>query len=311
MARPWVLLIAVAGVAAVVAGAASQRPVGPTPTGPAQELQVLADGHPLAVWSKRPATPKGAILLMHGGTWSARPNFDLQVDGDQRSVMDALVRRGYAVYAVDQRGYGATPRDSTGWLTPTRAAQDASVVLDWIHTREGKRPVLVGYSRGSYTSLLTAQLYPNRLSMLVLYAFLRDLDEPYPVVEPPAKPSAERTTPAMAASDFVLPAAAPKAVVDAYVRQALAADPVRSDWRLFHEFNAHDPSKVRVPTLVIHGAADPQATVEKDMKLLSRLATEDKSLVVLPRSSHVAHVENSQAAWVDAIVAFIERHRDQ
>jgi pimeloyl-ACP methyl ester carboxylesterase len=307
MALSRALLVG-ASCAAAVAGAAGQTTVRPT-TAPAQQLQVLADGHPLALWSKRPTTPQGAILLLHGGTWSARPNFDLQVDRDQRSVMDAFVRRAYAVYALDLRGYGATPRDSTGWLTPTRAAKDVSIVLDWIRTREGKRPVLVGYSRGSYTSLLTAQLHPDSLSMLVLYAFLRDLDEPFPAADAPAKPPAERTTAAMAASDFVLPDAAPKAVADAYVRQALAADPVRSDWRLFDEFNAHDPSKVRVPTLVIRGGADPRATVEKDMKLLSRLATEDKSLVILPRATHVAHVEDSQSASVNAILAFIERPR--
>jgi len=84
-----------------------------------ERREVRADGHPLTVWSKRPpTTAKGAILLLHGRTWSARPNFDLHVAGQRVSLMDAIVARGYAVYALDARGYGGTPRDSSGWLTP-------------------------------------------------------------------------------------------------------------------------------------------------------------------------------------------------
>lgn len=64
-----------------------------------------------------------------------------------------------------------------------------------------------------------------------------------------------------------------------------------------------------MPTLVIHGAADPRTTPEKDMKLVSRLGTGDRTLVILPASDHAAHVEDVQPAWVDAIVAFIERPR--
>lgn len=55
---------------------------------------VLVDGHHLAVWEKKPAQPRAAILLVHGRTWSSLPNFDLQVPGERRSVMDALVGSG-------------------------------------------------------------------------------------------------------------------------------------------------------------------------------------------------------------------------
>ena len=65
-----------------------------------ERREVRADGHPLTVWSKRPpTTAKGAIVLLHGRTWSARPNFDLHVAGQRVSLMDAIVARGYAVYA--------------------------------------------------------------------------------------------------------------------------------------------------------------------------------------------------------------------
>jgi pimeloyl-ACP methyl ester carboxylesterase len=295
-------------------GAAQQQPsVAVLGTDPKPErMEVMADGHALSVWVKRPVAPRAAILFLHGRTWGALPNFDLHTEGDERSVMNAFVQRGYAIYALDQRGYGATPRDLSGWLTPTRAAKDAAIVLGWIAEREadvGRLPALVGYSRGSLTAMLTAQQYPERLSMLVLYAFTRDLEEQAPVVDPPQTPLRQPTTPASAASDFLTPAAVTQSVIDAYVQQALVSDPVRVDWRDEHEFNALDPAKIVVPTLLIHGVNDPGTSAAKDMKILSRLGTADHTLVVLPQSDHAAHVENSHAAWVEAIVSFLNRPR--
>ncbi|HEU0299226.1 MAG TPA: alpha/beta fold hydrolase [Longimicrobium sp.] len=272
---------------------------------------VDAGGHPLAVWEKRPQTaPRGAILLIHGATWSSLPNWDLQVPGEDRSVMDALVRAGYAAYALDQRGYGATPRDSTGWNTPGRAAEDANAVLHWIAGREeGMRSAVVGYSLGSYVALLTAQRHPESLSAIVLYASPIDPDNPFASSSaPPAAPPRRRTTAEAAASDFITPGAASPAVVDAYVRQALASDSVKADWRQLAEFSV-DPAAVRVPVLLLHGVNDPIASMERHARLFSRLGTEDRAWVVLPASDHAAHVENAQAQWVHAVVRFLEQPR--
>jgi hypothetical protein len=57
------------------------------------------------------------------------------VPGEKRSFMDALVDAGLDVYAVDMRGYGATPRDASGWLTPDRAVADVHAVIAWIQQR--------------------------------------------------------------------------------------------------------------------------------------------------------------------------------
>ena len=59
--------------------------------GPAAELirhSVSADGHPIAVWEKAAEGASQAILLVHGRTWSALPDFDLTVEGENLSLMD-------------------------------------------------------------------------------------------------------------------------------------------------------------------------------------------------------------------------------
>ena len=67
----------------------------------------------MALWEKSHDDPKGIILFVHGRTWSALPDFDLQVDGEELSLMDGMLDQGYGTYAVDLRGYGETARDTS------------------------------------------------------------------------------------------------------------------------------------------------------------------------------------------------------
>jgi pimeloyl-ACP methyl ester carboxylesterase len=272
---------------------------------------VPAEGHPLTIWVKRPEAPRAAILLVHGRRFSGRPNFDLQVPGERRSLMDALFEHGYASHALDMRGYGGTPRDRTGWLTPERAASDVAAVLDWIARNErtsgAVRPVLLGYSRGSQVSLLCAQRYPERLSALILFGFGRDLDEPFPATPDPPLPGRIANTVLDASADFITPEAISKAAVAAYVREALATDSVAMDWARMHEFNATDPAQVKVPTLLLQCERDPRATTVKQTKLFSRLGTSDRMWMVMAGCDHAGHVEDSQPALVHAIASFLER----
>lgn len=275
-----------------------------------EQLTVAADGHPMRVWARRAARPKGAVLFVHGRTWSARPNFDLQTSSGSMSILQAFADRGFAAYAIDLRGYGATPRDASGWLGPDRAAADVKAALDWIARREGTRPALVGYSRGSQVALLTAQTYPQSLGLVVLYGFPGDPD--VRIAPQPAIPVILRapTTLAAAASDFIVPGAARPEVVAAYARAAVAADPVRTDWGHEDEFNVLDPKKITVPLLLLQGAADPVVKPAGSARLFTGLGHDSRAWVVLPGSDHAAHLEDrTHAAWVSAIVDFIQSNR--
>lgn len=276
-----------------------------------ERREVRADGHPLTVWSKRPPTPaKGAILLLHGRTWSALPNFDLHVSGQHVSLMDALVARGYAAYALDARGYGSTLRDTSGWLTPDRAERDAAIVLDWVRAREGgaarRPPALLGYSRGSLVALLVAQRHPEKISALALYGFPQDVSKPVTAPPEPPSPPRRHTTTAAAGEDFMTPDSLPAGVRDAYVHDAIMRDSVRVDWRSEEQFAALDPTAVKTPVLLINGERDPYAAAAGIPAFLARVNGVDKAWVVLSHADHAAHLER-QAAFVNAVVSFLER----
>lgn len=272
-----------------------------------ERFTVQSDGHPMAVWARRPASPRGAVLLVHGRTWSSLPDFDLQVPGLQRSVMTSLSEAGFAAYAVDMRGYGATPRDATGWLTPTRAAADTLHVLDWIASRHPglPKPALLGWSRGAATSMLVAQNSPAHLSSLVLFGFAFDPAETFSDATYPDKPPMLRNTAAAAASDFISPAVTPRAVVNAFVTQALKSDPITADLRNDGELRPLDPARLTVPTLVLYGERDINVPSPAGARFFDRIAAHDKRMVQLAGADHAAQLEDTHDAWIAAVVDFI------
>ena len=271
------------------------------------------DGHSLTVWARHPAArQRGSILLLHGRTWSSLPNFDLHVPHQNASLMDALGDAGYAVYALDQRGYGATPRDSSGWLTPDRAAHDASEVLAWIKKREatrdhGRAPALFGYSRGSLTALMTAQKYGDGVGALILYGLPLRPEFYSSLGRDSTAPRRAPTTLDAAGTDFTIPGSPSPEVKAAYQRAAVAADPVRVDWRDEREFGALDARAIKVPVLLITGERDPNVTAA-DAEFFGHLASVDRQWVVFAAADHVAHLERPRD-FVYAITAFLSGPR--
>ena len=184
---------------------------------------VMADDHPIAVWEKSTEDAQESILLVHGLTWSGVPDFDLQVEGEELSLMDGLVGEGYAVYAIDLRGYGETPRDDTGWLTPNRTVKDLKAVLEWISEQRdwNKKPHLFGWSLGSTRSQLLAQRHPDLISSIILFGYPFNPDTIYPADEPGIEPQMKTNTAEAAGSDFITPGSISQKTIDAYVTLAL------------------------------------------------------------------------------------------
>ena len=269
---------------------------------------VVADGHPMALWEKSAENAVEAILLVHGLTWSAIPDFDLQVEGEDLSLMDGLTDAGYAVFAIDLRGYGQTPRDDTGWLTPDRTVKDLKIILAWVSSKKAweKRPHLFGWSLGSTRSQLLAQRYPELISSLTLYGYWLDDDQVFPADEPDATPKRRTNTAENAASDFITPGSISQEAIDAFVASALRSDPIKADLKNRNHYNELDPKKVTTPTLIIRGEHDPIAPADRQAKLYMRLGTAHKQWITVPDSDHAAHLEAPRPFFIHAVVSFLE-----
>ena len=293
-------------IAMVIAGAGGAVLFAQVP--PARHT-IVSDSHPLAVWARGPATPRAAIVLVHGRTWSSRPDFDLQVPGLQRSVLSSLAAQGIAAYAVDLRGYGETRRDATGFLTPRRAAADVSAVVRWVAARHPTLPppALLGWSQGAAVAHLTAQTPGLSLSALILFGFTMDPGLKYASLPVPERPAFAKTDAEDALSDFISPAVTPPAVMKAFAAQAVAADPVRVDWIREDEFNALNPARLTVPTMVLHGSRDPGVPADVMARFFAKIASPQKQWTQLPGGDHAAQLEDTHAAFVSAVVEFITR----
>jgi len=267
---------------------------------------VMADGHPIAVWEKSVAVPKGHILLHHGRTWSSIPDFDLQVPGESLSLMDGFNELGYSAWAMDARGYGATPRDSSGWITPDRAALDMATVLSWLEARNGVKTNVWGWSYGSMVAQLSAQRFPDGVRSLILFGYPTDPEVQIPEQQTLSAPEERINTAAAAASDFIVPGSISQHAIDVYVAAALAADPVRADWNQLQQWNALDGAALTVPTLLLQGEFDPLASTDAHARLFVRIANPNKQWTVLAGGDHAALLETPRARLIKASIDFIQ-----
>ena len=127
--------------------------------------------------------------------------------------------------------------------------------------------------------------------------------------ELPADPPRIPTTAEAAASDFLLPGTISEGARQSFVAAALAADPVRADWRDLEQWQRLDPSAVRTPTLLLQAQHDPLALAAVHVDLFNRLGSPDKAWVVIPGGDHAAFLETPRPYFLDVIASFVFRGR--
>jgi pimeloyl-ACP methyl ester carboxylesterase len=267
---------------------------------------VVVDGHPLALWGREVSNPKAHILLLHGRTWSALPDFDLQVKGEDLSFMSGLNELGYSAWALDARGYGSTPRDSTGWLTPDRATADVTAVLGWLRNKTAQKPHLFGWSYGSMLAQLVGQSHGDLIASVILFGYPVHSGYRFSAPDIQEEPARASNTAINAASDFITPGSISAAAIDAYVEQALAADPVRADWKNLHQWQQLDAGKLNLPTLLLQAEFDPLAKTASHADVFTKIPNQNKQWVVLSGGDHAALLEKPRAKMLHAISEFIQ-----
>ena len=273
------------------------------------KTMVNSNGHAMALWSKQPVknyNETKQILLLHGRTWSSLPDFDLQVEGEQVSVMDNLVALGFTVWALDARGYGQTARDATGWNNPNKAAKDAANIVRWITKKTGSKPVVFGWSYGSMVAQLMVQQNPKLATAAIFFGYPIDPEEKIAPPKMPKKAPRKANTAKNAASDFITPGSISQKAIDVYVAESLKADPFRADWNKLSEWNQLDASKVNLPLLLIQAEFDPLAKSESHARFFIKLPNANKQWVVLAGGDHAALLETPKDRLVHSVNDFVE-----
>jgi pimeloyl-ACP methyl ester carboxylesterase len=310
-----------------------------------EEMKVpSAPGIEIYVRNKRPADmtsfrPERTLLFVHGATYPAHAAFDLALDG--QSWMDYIAARGYDVYLLDLRGYGKStrpkemdekPEANAPIVRGTDAVKDIGAAVDFILKRRGiARLNLMGWSWG--TTLMATYTTQNagKVERLVLYApaWIRTT----PSLSRPAGPlGAYRTVTREQAktrwytgvAEDKKAALIPAGWFDAWADLTFASDPVgakmtppalrapngvQQDGDEF--FGAgkpyYDPSKITVPTLLVHAEWDRDTPAYMAQTLFPLLVNSPgKRYVMLAEGTHTIIMEKNRLELFRAVQAFLD-----
>ncbi|UMR31088.1 alpha/beta hydrolase [Massilia sp. MB5] len=130
------------------------------------------------------------VLLVHGARVAGAGSFDLPVA--RGSFAADLVARGFDVYVLDVRGYGASARPAPMEQAPSahaplvrsnEAVQDIGAAIDFIGLRRpGQRVALFGWATGGQWAGHYVSLYPERLSALIVLNSLYRGSSPHALI---------------------------------------------------------------------------------------------------------------------------------
>jgi len=158
---------------------------------------------------------------------------------------------------------------------------------------------------------LMVQQQPDLAATLTLFG--------YPVrrgysSSPPDLPAAAPAIPNTrknAISDFITPNSISTDAIVGFANAALAADPLRADWRNLEQWRALDGRKVSLPTLLLQGEFDPLAKQRVHRKLFRRLPDKDKQWVIIKGGDHAAFMEAPREMFINTFSHFLDQHTNE
>jgi pimeloyl-ACP methyl ester carboxylesterase len=283
------------------------------------------DGLRIYLWEKHKAgleefSKSGKVaLLVHGGTWSGRPDFDLQIR--DYSLMDLLATNGYDTWAIDIHGYGHSDKTDKDWSGVQSAAADIDAAVEYItKLRSVTKIDLLGWSAGTQRAGLYVMQHPERVAKLILYApawkgTAEYREQVRKRIENGGKPLGQYriNNEAAARNDFVRDELAlhpqyEEDVVALYAREALQTDPQSPNaFADNSDLPVLDPLRITVPTMIIFGEYDYFAKEEDLLPFFSQLTTRDKRFVLLPHGGHALMLEKDHRRFQQEVLSFLDR----
>ena len=294
------------------------------------------------------------ILLVHGARVPGVASFDLPVPGG--SLAADLAVKGFCSFIIDIRGYGQSsrpaemehpPQSHPPLVRSLEAVADLDAAVDLVRERTGiSRISIFGWATGGQWAGFYATLHSDKISHLILLNSLYGADAPHPLMgrssdmEDPANPghlnpavgayrcnSAEslltmwnKSIPTNDKDSWRDPA-----VVQAYVREALASDPqsesrqppcfrspngaMEDSFYLATGRQLWNATFISVPTLIVASERDfwsrpaDRERVKEDL-----VHAPVVKVFVIPDATHFVHLdrqEHGRRLLVEEVVAFI------
>jgi pimeloyl-ACP methyl ester carboxylesterase len=283
-------------------------------------------------------SPDKTLLFVHGATYPADTAFDLPIEGE--SMMDLFAKNGFDVYLVDVRSYGHStrppemdqpPEANKPIATSEEADADLGAAVDYVLAKRGIPKLdLMGWSWGTSIAGAYTASHNDKINRLVLYAPLWTFQ---PTTEPPTSPiPAYRTVAKEDAKARWLKGVPedkqatliPPGVFDAWWDATIATDPVGSKttpqklragngvvaevtnyWKAGKPY--YDPSKITVPTLLIHAEWDADLPTYMTEAYFSKLTGAPyKRLVQLGEGTHTVMLEKNRMQFFREILGFLD-----
>jgi pimeloyl-ACP methyl ester carboxylesterase len=255
--------------------------------------------------------------------------------------MDYIARRGWDVYLVDVRGYGAStrppemdqpPANNPPIATTDVAVRDLKSAIDFIIQRRNLSKVnLLGWSWGTVITAAYTADHPDKVERLVLYGPTWVRTAP---PAPSSRPLGAYIDTPMARSRERMQAGAPEhrkndlmpsSWFEAWSAAVLATDPLGSkqnppvlrsptgvlqDSRVYWEAGKpfYDPAKINAATLIIVAEWDYRVAEGQELfrKLPSRI---EKRLVQIGEGTHMVMLEKNRIQLFEEVQFFLDRAR--
>ena len=230
------------------------------------------------------------VLVSHGFTGTTQ---------SVRPLGEALAEEGFTVIGPRLEGHGTSMEDhasstASDWISSIEAG------LTWLQQRTSQT-FFTGLSLGGMFALYFAAKYPDRIRGIVpinACVFLNDPDLARIVFDPEAPP----TVPGVG-SDIKAEG------VEELVYPQVPVPPVKEFMAIMGVTDDLLPSII-TPALILQSTEDHVVPPENGPHILEKLGGEDKELVWLENSYHVATLDNDADLIADRTAArFIRDHR--
>jgi carboxylesterase len=231
---------------------------------------------------------KVGVLVSHGFTGSPQ---------SMRYLAEGLARAGFTVALPLLTGHGTTPEDMAV-STATEWTRDIKQAIDWLAARCDTL-FMTGLSMGGTLTLWAAGQYPDRFAGII-----------------PINGAVFLSSPDMAGLAFMpgapgfLPGIGSDIKAEGVKELAYDRTPVAAIKELFALAKVTEEMlpRIKCPTLVVVSADDHVVPPPNAEYITQKIRSEEKQILRLANSYHVATIDNDKDVILQAAVAFIKQH---